>query len=73
MMQAGGPVGRLVPPLSGPPLSGPPLSGAPLSGAPLLSAGARPYKGSYDAGAGHARYLERHPQPGPQTALPQSA
>ena len=32
---------------------------------------ARPYKWSYDAGAEHARYLERHPQPEPQTALPE--
>jgi transposase len=31
---------------------------------------ARPYKWSYDADAEHARYLERHPQPEPQTALP---
>ncbi|SRR6266851_3293455 len=34
---------------------------------------ARPYKWSYDAGAEHARYLERHPQPEPQTALPEAA
>ena len=34
---------------------------------------ARPYKWSYDADAEHARYLERHPQPEPQTALPEAA
>ena len=34
---------------------------------------ARPYKWSYDADAGHVRYLERHPQPEPQTALPEAA
>ena len=34
---------------------------------------ARPYKWSYDADADHARYLERHPQPEPQTALPEAA
>jgi hypothetical protein len=34
---------------------------------------ARPYKWSYDADAEHARYLERHPQPEPQTVLPQAA
>ena len=34
---------------------------------------ARPCKWSYDADAGHARYLERHPQPEPQTALPEAA
>ncbi len=34
---------------------------------------ARPCKWSYDADAGHARYLERHPQPGPQAALPDAA
>jgi hypothetical protein len=27
----------------------------------------------YDADAEHARYLERHPQPEPQTALPEAA
>ena len=34
---------------------------------------ARPCKRSYDADAGHARYLERQPQPGPQAALPEAA
>lgn len=35
---------------------------------------ARPYRWSYDAGAEHARYLERHPQPGPLPAvLPEAA
>ena len=35
---------------------------------------ARPYKWSYDADAEHARYLERHPQPGhPHAALPEAA
>jgi hypothetical protein len=34
---------------------------------------ARPCKRSYDADAGHARYLERHPPPEPQTALPEAA
>ena len=34
---------------------------------------ARPCKWSYDADAEHARYLERHPQPEPQTALPEAA
>jgi transposase len=34
---------------------------------------ARPCKRSYDAGAEHARYLERHPQPEPQAALPEAA
>jgi transposase len=34
---------------------------------------ARPYKWSYDAGAEHARYLERHPQPDPVPALPEAA
>ena len=32
-----------------------------------------PCKWSYDASAEHARYLERHPQPEPQTALPEAA
>jgi transposase len=35
---------------------------------------ARPYRWSYDADAEHARYLERHPQPGPMpAALPEAA
>jgi transposase len=34
---------------------------------------ARPYKWGYDAGAEHARYLARHPQPGPVPALPEAA
>ena len=35
---------------------------------------ARPYRWSYDADAEHARYLERHPQPGPlPAALPEAA
>ena len=35
---------------------------------------ARPYKWSYDAGAEHARYPERHPQPGPRpAAVPEAA
>jgi transposase len=34
---------------------------------------ARPYRWSYDAGAEHARYLERHPQPEPVPALPEAA
>jgi transposase len=34
---------------------------------------ARPYKRRYDADAEHARYLERHPQPEPQAALPEAA
>ena len=34
---------------------------------------ARPYKWSYDADAEHARYLERHPQPEPGSALPEAA
>ena len=34
---------------------------------------ARPCKWRYDADAGHARYLERHPRPEPQTALPEAA
>jgi hypothetical protein len=31
------------------------------------------HKWSYDADAEHARYLERHSQPEPQTALPEAA
>jgi len=35
---------------------------------------ARPYRWNYDADAEHARYLERHPQPGPlPAALPEAA
>jgi hypothetical protein len=34
---------------------------------------ARPCKRSYDADAERARYLERHPQPEPQTARPEAA
>ena len=35
---------------------------------------ARPYRWSYDADAEHARYLERHPEPGPlPAALPEAA
>lgn len=34
---------------------------------------ARPYKWSYDADADHARYLERHRQPEPETVLPEAA
>jgi transposase len=38
------------------------------------SKNARPYRWSYDADAEHARYLERHPQPGPlPAALPEAA
>jgi hypothetical protein len=32
----------------------------------------RPCKRSYDADAAHARCLERHPRPEPQTALPEA-
>jgi transposase len=34
---------------------------------------ARPYKWSYDAGAEHARYLQRHPQPEPAPVLLEAA
>ncbi len=34
---------------------------------------ARPYQWSYDADADHARYIERHPRPGPSPVLPQAA
>ena len=34
---------------------------------------ARRCKRSYDAGAEHARYLERRPRPEPQTARPEAA
>ena len=34
---------------------------------------ARPYRWSYDADAEHARYLERHPHPGPLPAAPPEA
>jgi transposase len=34
---------------------------------------ARPYRWSYDADAGHVRYLERHRRPEPATALPEAA
>lgn len=34
---------------------------------------ARPYRRSYDAGADHARYLERHPRPEPATVLAEAS
>lgn len=34
---------------------------------------ARPYKWNYDAGAEHARYLQRHPQHQPMPALAEAA
>jgi hypothetical protein len=34
---------------------------------------ARPYRWSYDADAGHVRYLERHPRPEAVSVLPEAA
>lgn len=34
---------------------------------------ARPYRWSYDADAEHARYLDRHRQPGPAAVIPEAA